>query len=979
MNKPKIHKNISLYKWIWQSYLHTALIPLILIELIFVFIYFSSNIWSQGKSIDFFKEHAQDELQYISNKEADLINSQLLNITNSVILLSNQMEHALSTTADFTEEDLNRLTYSDDGYYFTKEDTEDGGASIFYSGLISKQNKNQLKVAQVLTQQKLMTSIKNTQPLATSIYFNTFDSLNITYPYSNSSYKNYPLLDITSYNFYYEADTEHNPDKKVIWTDIYLDPAGKGLITSALCPVYKDGFLEGVVGIDLTVNNIINQILSMHVPWDGYGMLITDTGNICALQDAAANDLGISKLSEVNFDKALSKDNLYSKQYNISEFKDLLPLEDDFKKSNSGFLNLTVNGNSKYLSWSTISHNNCKLLLIIPEKNIYSQVDILKYDLIEIGFKMVSGLIISYIIFFFFLYKKAHKSSYFVANSLLEINNMVEKISNGDYRPKEPNLTILELNNISNHLANMGQNLGETTKNLLLTQSELRKKENDLKALVNSINDIILEVDSNGVIKNIWSRSHHSLYKAYIEGELTSISDILDSDTTNVAKEKIQHVIKTKKTSSLEYTVTRNSELMWFQACISAHLNYPDMVVVSARNITIQKKMEQSLILSKEESEKANKAKSQFLSNMSHELRTPLNAILGFSQILELDTESPLTPCQKESVNEISNAGNHLLELINEVLDLSKIEAGKMSISIESVQIKPIMEESISIIKPFADRYGIEITTSEIINSNDFVSADHTRLKQVLLNLLTNAVKYNKTNGSVKFYYDKNGDNYRFHVVDTGIGLSSSELDLIFKPFNRLNRDNNAIEGTGIGLTVAKQLVELMNGKISVESIKGSGSHFWIELPSAVPSSINDVDSIIPMQNQNSFADGKLYNVLYVEDNSANLKLVERILSRIDNIKMLTATSGELCIDIAISHKPDLILLDINLPGMNGYEVLKILKAHDETSDIPIVAISANAMPRDIQKGFSRGFTDYITKPINIPNFIDKISNILTN
>lgn len=521
--------------------------------------------------------------------------------------------------------------------------------------------------------------------------------------------------------------------------------------------------------------------------------------------------------------------------------------------------------------------------------------------------------------------------------------------------------------------------MNNAKKRLLLSQFELRKKETDLKSLVNSINDIIFEVDSRGYITTLWSKAHPDIYQLYIQGNLNSIDDLLDENTSKIAREKIAHVLKTKETVTIDFNLGSTSNLKWFESSISPRLNDLNKVVVSSRNVTEQRKLAHSIIAAKEVAEKASKAKSEFLSSMSHELRTPLNAILGFSQILELDPEAPLTDCQKESVQEILKAGNHLLELINEVLDLSKIESGKLSISIEAVPIRSVMEETLAIIKPFADKNNIKIITYPLENPNELVLADNTRLKQVLLNLLSNAIKYNKPNGEVTFYHDRINSKFRFHVVDTGIGLSLSDLKEIFKPFHRLNKINNKIEGTGIGLTVAKQLVELMDGKIYVDSQKGIGSHFYIEFPLIDSNIIEDSEISNSVENQYSFSENKHYKVLYAEDNSANLRLVERILMQINNIEMLSATSGELCIDLAIAHKPDIILLDINLPGIDGYEVFKRLKLYDETNNIPIIAISAHAMPKDIEMGLSIGFTDYITKPINVKAFTKTISTILAN
>ncbi len=408
------------------------------------------------------------------------------------------------------------------------------------------------------------------------------------------------------------------------------------------------------------------------------------------------------------------------------------------------------------------------------------------------------------------------------------------------------------------------------------------------------------------------------------------------------------------------------------------HLNKLNYTLSSVQYRLKQKETIQSILKAKEEAEKANKAKSEFLSNMSHELRTPLNAILGFSQILQLDSEAPLTASQNESVNEILKASNHLLELVNEVLDLAKIESGQLNISMNSVPVKSIMEETLSIVKPLANEHKIKIITPNISKLNESIYADRTRLKQILINLLSNAIKYNKPNGEVVFYYEKINRKYNFHVIDTGIGLSESDLDLIFKPFYRLNNVNNVIEGSGIGLSVVKQLTELMNGTISVSSTKDIGSHFWIELPYITSNVKQESETLTSLKVKKPFVESKTHKILYVEDNPANLRLVEHIINKISsNIKMLSTPSGELCIDLAIENKPDLILLDINLPGIDGYKVFEILKNYDETSNIPIIAISANAMPEDMEQARLLGFSDYITKPINIPTFVKKISNIL--
>ncbi|ABR36921.1 ATP-binding protein [Clostridium beijerinckii] len=970
MNKANTHKNFSLYKWIWQSYIRNALIPLIIIEIIFICIYFISNYWSHKSSVAFYKDQSKSELNKIIKQEVNLIDQHLSSISNSTMFFSLQMGHALSTTVSLTPTEYSRLSYSNDNIYYTKENNSADEAAIFYNNFLpATRDDKEKKIAKVLTQQKLMADIKNSCPLVNSIYFNTFDSLNITYPYVDvfNSY-NYSLQ-IPSSKFYYEADANHNPDQKVKWVAHDFNSSNNNFISSAICPVYNGNFLEGVVGIDINMDSIVNKVLEIDIPWNGYNLLIGKDGNILSLSDVGKSDLNLDQL-------VLKYGNGYY-QYNLYNNNDLSTLMDEIQTSETGFSNFTLKEEPRIACWSAIPNTDLKLLIVVPTKNIYSNADMLRNNLLKIGIITILGLILSYLLFFLITYKKVKNMSHIVSGSLLNINNIVQEISSGKYDIADPLLKISELEDIALNLIEMGHHIGETNKNLLVTQSELRKKEVDFRSLVDSINDIISEIDINGYITKLWSSVHTYLYKLHMHGHLNSIYDILDESTAKIAKEKIHYVIKSRKSTTMDFNIQSKDGLKWFEACISPHLNYKDRVVVLTRDITEQKKMARSIITAKEEAEKASKAKSEFLSSMSHELRTPLNAILGFSQILELDPESPLNPSQSQSVKEISKAGSHLLELINEILDLAKIESGKLSISIESVPIKHVIEEAISIIKPFADKHKIKIINYPIDNSDEFVSADHTRLKQILLNLLSNAIKYNKKDGQVIFYHDKVNDKYRFHVIDTGIGLSNSDLELIFKPFYRLNRINNSIEGTGIGLAVAKQLTELMNGEIFVTSEKGAGSHFWIELPCIESSILQTSENMMTSENRTYFPNDKFRTILYAEDNPANLRLVERALSQISNLKMLSANSGELCLDLAIAHKPDIILLDINLPGIDGYEVFKRLKMHKETKDIPIIAVSAHAMPRDIEKGLSLGFSDYITKPIDIPNFIEKVCIIL--
>jgi len=515
-------------------------------------------------------------------------------------------------------------------------------------------------------------------------------------------------------------------------------------------------------------------------------------------------------------------------------------------------------------------------------------------------------------------------------------------------------------------------------------------------AIFNSANFSIIATDEKGIIQLFNLGAERMLgYKAEEVVNRISPSDIHDPQEVMARAHALSIELKTPIAPGFEALAFKASreiedsyELTYirkdgsrFPAVVSiTALRDGDRIIgylLIGTDNSVRKLVESKLNDAMAAADKANRAKTDFISSMSHELRTPLNAILGFAQLIESGSPAP-TPAQRRSLDQILKAGWYLLELINEVLDLALIESGKVTLSREPLSLAEVMLECRAMIEPQAQRRGIGMTFPGL-TVPVFVNADRVRLKQVLINLLFNAIKYNRPGGSVVVECAAaDADTIRLSVRDTGAGLSAEQLAQLFQPFNRLDKGAGAEEGTGIGLVVTKRLVELMGGVIGVDSTPSVGSAFWVDLRRCAAPKFAAAQAEQAAASRPPVADGApVRTLLYVEDNPANLELVEQLIARRPDLRLLCAADAELGVEFARTHRPDLILMDINLPGMGGIEAMELLHADPLTAHIPILALSANAVPHDIAKGLQAGFFDYLTKPIKVDRFMEALDAAL--
>ena len=520
---------------------------------------------------------------------------------------------------------------------------------------------------------------------------------------------------------------------------------------------------------------------------------------------------------------------------------------------------------------------------------------------------------------------------------------------------------------------------------------DAEKKLTDLSAAIDSMTEPVVVFDAEDRF-SFTNRAFRTLNEAVIEtiqpGETFEdhIRAVVDRGLAPAAigqeEEWIRQRLERHRSPSTPFEILRQDD-RWL-LCIEQPLPSGGLVLLLT-DITRQKEVQEELEQARDQAELANRAKSDFMSSMSHELRTPMNAILGFAQLLEMGAKEKLSEQQAAYVGYILKSGSHLLELIDSVLELNKIESGQLSLSMAHTSLREITNKSLNMIHARAREEGITIIDETAHEDVPVLWTDSTRLTQVLLNLLSNAVKYNREQGSITLSLETRPEGLlRVRVADTGDGIPMDKQDDLFKPFERLGREAGEIEGSGIGLLISKQIVERLGGSIGFKSSEGEGSTFWIDVPyseEAAPTGEDETVSENPGQTgtegNNEDKDRAVQTVLYVEDNPANTQLMEAIMAQFDGVRLLTAPDAETGLGIAKTESPDLILMDINLPGMSGIEALNRLLEDERTHDIPVIAITAAVMPKEVEAGKQAGFHDYIAKPINVAEFTRSIGEVL--
>lgn len=825
-------KPIGLRQWIWRAFVRSALIPLVLVETALIAIYLLTNNAIRDAQVEHLRETALNDLQAAVSLESRLVGEQLSQVSALTQLYRNLTAQALQSGEPAQ---LPELALSGDGVRYSPNDN--GGAAVFYSAATPPDRHDLQKIAKLRLLEPLMKEIEGRNPLVASLYFNSWDSFNHIYPWF-FTLDQYPTdMDIPKYNFYYLADAEHNPSRGVVWTDVYLDPAGHGWMMSATAPVYSGDFLEGVVGIDITVSGILEQIGQLQVPWGGYAMLVSDDLTIMALPEPGEEDFGLAELTDHSYLEAIRSEMFKPEDFQLDRRAETAELAAAISGASSGVQQIMLGGRPQLVAWTTVAQTGWHLLAMVDEAAVFRQTNALAGRYQQIGYLLIAGLVLFYIGFFAVMWLRARQLSGALLTPIAGISRMLGEIGVGRWRQEPTHAQILELDEMSRHTQEIGSRLA-------YSESERWEAQRRLELVLESATESLWEYD----MPNHMLRMRGSMVTRFglPSGQLsdTEFRQRIHPDDlapTLAQLERVSLGLQQRYEAKYRFADTQG-HYHWLLSRGRVLEQDPDTGVARVLagthvDIDALMRVEEELRAATLQAQATSEAKGRLLSGISHELRTPLNAILGFAQLMRMDCDDESQSEAAEYLDEILLASRHLNQLLGEILEWSSVQNEPAQLELQPVEVCSLMRECAELVALEVQQRGLQLDLL-LPDERLLVLAEPRRLRQVLLNLLSNAMKYNVPNGHISLRVETSPGHVRLLVEDTGLGIDPEQQAQVFEPFQRLGRENSMIQGTGIGLSLCLEFARLMNGHMGLHSEPGVGSRFWIELPRLAPAQL---------------------------------------------------------------------------------------------------------------------------------------------
>ncbi|WP_278463154.1 sensor histidine kinase [Stutzerimonas kunmingensis] len=825
-------KPTGLRQWIWRAFVRSALIPLVLVETALIAIYLLTNNAIRDAQVEHLRETALNDLQAAVSLESRLISEQLSQVSSLTQLYRNLTAQALQSEAP---QQTPSLALSDDGVRYSPSD--DGGAAVFYSNATAPERHDLQKIARLRQLEPLMKEIEARNPLVASLYFNSWDSFNHIYPWF-FTLDQYPAdMDIPKYNFYYLADAKHNPSRGVVWTDVYLDPAGHGWMMSATAPVYRGDFLEGVVGIDITVSGILEQIGQVQVPWGGYAMLVSDDLSIMALPEPGEADFGLAELTEHSYLDAIRREVFKPEDFQLDRRPETAELAAAISGASSGVQQVMLGGRPQLVAWTTVAQTGWHLLAVVDEAAVFRQTNALASRYQQIGYLLIAGLVLFYIGFFALMWLRARQLSGALLTPIAGISRMLGEIGVGRWQPQPAQSQIRELDEMCRHTQDIGSRLA-------YSESERWEAQRRLELVLESATESLWEYDMPNHRLRI--RGGMGTRFGLPSGQLSDSEfrrrihpDDLPQALAQI--ERVSRGLQQRYEAEYRFADTQG-HYHWLLSRGRVLEHDPDTGVAKILagthvDIDALKRVEEELRAATLQAQAASEAKGRLLSGISHELRTPLNAILGFAQLMRMDCDDESQSEAAEYLDEILLASRHLNQLLGEILEWSSLQNEPAQLELQAVDVCKLMRECAELVSLEVQQRGLHLQL-QLPDEPLQVLAEPRRLRQVLLNLLSNAMKYNVPDGHISLRTETSPGHVRLLVEDTGLGIEPAQQAQVFEPFQRLGRENSMIQGTGIGLSLCLEFARLMNGQLGLHSEPGVGSRFWIELPRLAPAAL---------------------------------------------------------------------------------------------------------------------------------------------
>jgi len=808
-------KPIPLATWIWRSYAKTALAPLLLVEVALIAIYIQTNSASRQAHIDILRQDATQAMRRIAQQQADNVSRQLNTVTQLTDLFRRQAAQVMAAPARPGLEDIGRYRLDPDGVYHSRHD--DGGSAVFYSGIVPVGPAERDKVRRSAALDPLMRQIKEVNPLVVQIYLNTHDSLNRIYPYMDVT--QYPArMNIPAYNFYYEADAQHNPGRKPVWTNVYLDPAGQGWLASCIAPVYRGDFLEGVVGLDITVGTIAQQILDLSLPWGAYGVLVGKDGSLLALPGPGERDFGLNELVGHQYQQTVTQDTFKPDAFNLYKHPRPRELASRLAADPSGLTEAMIGG-ERLVSWHRVEETGWTILIVAAPANIFDSTNRLAQNLERLAYAMIAALVVFYLIFFAALLLRARIASRSIASPLKRIEGMMLAIGRGEYEQSAPAFDVSELHETARELSGMGRELGATHRALLEAQHELLEHVRWLEAVFQLSPDGLVTFDESGRARraNPAFLALTGLGNQAIEGRtIEEFQWLIARLTANPG-----HLPLTSGPGFTLDFVRPRPRTVYCQVRAfgpgGGNSTPGSSLIAYFRDMTREIELD--------------RMKSEFLATAAHELRTPLTLVSGYAELLALGGFEPAM--QSDMASTILEKTHCLIAIVTDLLDLSRLEsrAGR-DFDILPQALEPIVRETLR--EFLAAHPGTLHFLADESLPEQVALVDRQKFSQALTKVLDNARAFSSPEApvevSLKFRSTELRHELGVEVTDHGLGMTEEQRQRIFERFYRADTSGQ-YPGTGLGMSIVKEIMDVHRGSVEVESEPGRGTtvRLWLE------------------------------------------------------------------------------------------------------------------------------------------------------